>query len=98
MAFCDCPAEQLCERCYGRELAVKARQADVVGQCWAERVCRGELRWRESWPEHEATTLAIAARKVEQLAADPRLRAELAVACSAGAAAWWQRRPARYRA
>jgi hypothetical protein len=34
---------------------------------------------------------------VRQLASDPRLRDELAVMCIAGAAAWWERRPAAYR-
>jgi hypothetical protein len=33
----------------------------------------------------------------ESLAADPRLVDDLAAACSQGAAAWWQRRPDRYR-
>lgn len=75
----------------------KRGQADVLGQCWAERICRGELRAQPAWPQHEEKTLAIARRLVGRLAEDPRLVAELAVACSAGAAAWWVRRPARYR-
>jgi hypothetical protein len=93
-----CQPGALCERCYGRELAVKGRQADVVGQCWAERTARrAEHRGRVSWPDDERA-LAIAERLVAQLAPDPRLRVELAKACVAGAAAWWGRRPARYRA
>lgn len=97
MALCDCPPDQLCERCYGRELIVLARQVDVVGQCWAERTAlRPEHRGRASWPDDERA-LAIAERLVEHLATDPRLRAELATACVAGAVAWWERRPTRYR-
>lgn len=93
-----CTADALCERCYGRELVVKARQADVVGQCWAERTARHPAhRGRASWPDDERA-LAIATRLIAQLSADPRLRAELAGACVAGAAAWWRRRPAGYRA
>lgn len=92
-----CFDDQLCERCYERELIVKSRQADVIGQCWAERTARRvECRGRERWPDDERA-LAIAERLVAQLSADPRLRAELAVACVAGAAAWWERRPAGYR-
>lgn len=98
MAPCTCDPTELCERCYGRELAVKARQADVIGQCWAERAARHqEHRGRASWPSGERA-LAIAERLVEHLAADPRLRAELAKACVAGAGAWWERRPTGYRA
>jgi hypothetical protein len=97
MAPCVCPADQLCERCYSRELIVKSRQADVVGQCWAERTARHpEHRGRTSWPDDERSR-AIAVRLVENLAADQRLRAELAAACVAGAATWWRRRPAGYR-
>jgi hypothetical protein len=88
---------QLCDDCLGRELLAKRGQADVLGQCWAERICRGELRARDAWPTLEEKTLQIARRQVRSLAKDPRLIDKLAVACSAGAAAWWQRRPPRYR-
>lgn len=97
MPLCTCPPDALCELCYGRELLAKRGQADVLGQTWAERVGRRpEYRGRASWPDDERA-LAIARRLVENLAADPRLRAELAVACVAAAVAWWERRPARYR-
>lgn len=92
-----CADEELCERCFGRELTAKRSQARVVGECWAERVCRGVLRSQPSWPEHDKA-LRIARRLVATLAKDPRLLDRLAVACVCGAAAWWQRRPARYRA
>jgi hypothetical protein len=92
-----CASVQLCDRCYGRELIVKRPQARVVGACWAERICRGDLRAREAWPEHDDKTLGIARRLVSALTRDPRLREELAVVCSRGAAVWWQRRPLRYR-
>lgn len=92
-----CAEDRLCERCYGRELLAKRRQAGVIGQCWAERICRGELRAQPSWPEHGDKAIHIARRLVSRLAQDPRLLDELAVACSSGAAAWWARRPARYR-
>lgn len=93
-----CTDAALCEHCYGRELMVKRRQAGVIGQCWAERICRGELRAEPAWPEHGDRTIQIARRLVRSLARDPRLLDQLAAACSSGAAMWWQRRPARYRA
>ena len=93
-----CVDDRLCERCYGHALLAKGRQAGVIGQCWAERICRGPLRAQPAWPEHGEKTLRIARRLVGALAKDPRLLDELAAACSRGAAAWWQRRPARYRA
>jgi hypothetical protein len=92
-----CPDDQLCEHCFGRALLVKRRQAGVIGQCWAERICRGELRARPAWPEHDDKAILIARRLVGSLAKDRRLLDELAAACSSGAAAWWQRRPERYR-
>lgn len=92
-----CEPAALCDACYGRELAVKSRQANVAGQCWAERVARRpEFRGRESWPD-DARALELATAKVVNLSPDPRLRADLARACLAGAAAWWARRPPRYR-
>lgn len=97
MALCDCAAEQLCERCFGRELAAKSGQAAALGQVWAESICRGELRAIETWPELAPRTLAMARRKVRQLGQDPRLLEQLALACSRGAATWWAGRPARYR-
>ena len=97
MSSCDCPSAALCDACFERELGAKHGQAEVLGQVWAEAICRGELRKREAWPELEPKTVAIALRKVAPLTPDPRLRAELARACSAGAAAWWARRPERYR-
>jgi hypothetical protein len=72
--------------------------AGVIGQCWAERICRGELRAEPAWPERGEKTIRIARRLVASLSKDPRLLDDLAAACSSGAAAWWQRRPARYRA
>jgi hypothetical protein len=92
-----CAEEVLCDRCYGRELASRRPQARVIGACWAERVCRGELRRRAAWPAHEGKALEIARRLVSSLAKDARLRELLAAACSSGAAAWWERRPMRYR-
>jgi hypothetical protein len=92
-----CTRVQLCDRCYGRELITKRPQARVVGECWAERVCRGARRAQQAWPEHDEKTITIARRLVSALAHDPRLRDELAAACARGAAAWWQRRPPRYR-
>ena len=93
-----CDDDQLCERCFGRELTAKRGQARVVGECWAERICRGALRAKPVWPEHDGKALRIARRLVLTLAKDPRLIDKLAVACNGGAAAWWQRRPERYRA
>lgn len=92
-----CQPIALCVTCYGRELTAKRGQAAALGQCWAERVCRGEHRQREAWPTGEPKALTIARRLVSALATDPRLLEELARACDAGAAAWWARRPDGYR-
>jgi hypothetical protein len=92
-----CIDDQLCDGCYGRAMLARRGQADAIGQVWAERVCRGELRARAAWPEHEPKTLAIARGLVARLARDLRLLEALARVCSAGAAAWWQHRPAQYR-
>ena len=92
-----CTPATLCARCYQRELASRRPQARAIGQMWAERICRGELRGREAWPTEDPKTIAIARRKVAQLARDPRLLELFAVACSEGAAAWWAGRPAKYR-
>lgn len=93
---CACPDEQLCDKCFGRARVAALGPARVIGECWAERVCRGEHRAREAWPTGEKPR-AIALRLVAQLSRDPRMHPELAVACLAGAAAWWERRPAGYR-
>jgi hypothetical protein len=92
-----CIDDKLCDACLGRELLSKRGQAEAVGQIWAEQVCREELRAQPAWPADEPKTLAIARRRVARLARDPRLLDALAQACSAGAAAWWQRRPPQYR-
>jgi len=92
-----CTDDQLCERCYGQAVRAKDHQAGVIGQCWAERVCRGEFRAQAGWPENDPKTVAIARRLVRALARDPRLLDALARACTAGAAAWWRSRPAGYR-
>jgi len=94
-----CTPEALCEGCYARDLLAKRQQAGVIGQCWAERIARRhlELRVQPAWPEHEERTLDIARRLVARLSTDPRMIDVLAVACSRGAAVWWERRPARYR-
>jgi hypothetical protein len=95
--LCTCPKTELCAACYGRELVSHRGQAAAIGQCWAEEVARRpEYRGHERWPDDERA-MEIARRRVRQLAADPRLRDELAVMCIAGAAAWWERRPAAYR-
>lgn len=97
MALCTCKDDQLCEPCFGRELTAKRGQARTLGQCWAERVARRAKQHRDdSWPEG-ARALEIARRQVAPLARDPRLVDELALACLAGAAAWWAKRPERYR-
>ena len=38
------PPIDLPEEPYGRELFAKCRQAAQIGECWAERICRGDLR------------------------------------------------------
>ena len=69
----------------------------MIGACWAERVCRGELRRQAAWPPHEGKAREIAFRLVRKLAKDPRLLEVFADECARGAAAWWADRPARYR-
>ena len=94
----DRPSADRSEHSFGHELFAKQRQAAEIGQWWAERICRGELRAQPAWPQHDEKTLAIARQHVASLAKnDPRLLEPLARACSAGAAAWWERRPMRYR-
>ena len=93
-----CREDWLCELCFRQELLAKLRQARVIGRAWAEGICTGELRAQPIWPEQSAKTLTIARRLVGLLAKDPRLLDELAAACSAGAAEWWDRRPDQYRA
>jgi hypothetical protein len=95
--FVCCTEDDLCGRCFRRELAAKRPQARVIGACWAERICRGELRQRVAWPASEGKALEIARRLVSSLAKDPRLRDELVIACSSSAALWWRDRPPRYR-
>ncbi len=94
----DRASTELSEQAYGRALFAKRGQAAQLGECWAERICRGDLRAQPVWPEHDEKALVIARQLVASLAKnDPRLLDELARACSAGAAAWWERRPMRYR-
>lgn len=94
----DRPPTELLEPSHDRDLLAKRDQAVEIAQGWAERVCRGDLRPREAWPEHDEKALASARQQVASLAGnDPRLLEDLARACSTGAAAWWERRPMRYR-
>jgi hypothetical protein len=80
----------LCAGCHGRELTAKLPQARVVGATWAERTARDPAhRGYASWPDGPKT-IAIARRRVAQLATDPRLTAELARSCITGAAACWE--------
>jgi hypothetical protein len=81
-----CRSAALRQACHGRELTAKLGQARVVGETWAERVCRGDHRKVAAWPQDDKA-LAIARRLVAQLAADPRLVSELARVCVSGAAA-----------
>ncbi|HET9893207.1 MAG TPA: hypothetical protein VFQ42_22205 [Mycobacterium sp.] len=58
--FVCCPEDNLCDSCYGRDRLIKRGQADVIGQCWAERICRGALRAREAWPDHTGKAAELA--------------------------------------
>jgi len=71
----DCRPEGLCAGCYGRELMEKRGQAALIGQCWAERICRGALRAQPAWPTHDERTLRMARDKVAQSTRDPRFLA-----------------------
>ncbi|HEX3475734.1 MAG TPA: hypothetical protein VHT91_11960 [Kofleriaceae bacterium] len=82
----DRPPTELPEPSDGRDLPANLGQAVDV------------LRAREAWPEHDTKALAIAWQQVASHASnDPRLLEDLARACSAGAAAWWERKPMRHR-
>lgn len=94
----DRPPTELPESSHDRDLLAKRDHAVEIAQGWAERICRGDLQAREAWPEHDDKALAVARQQVAPLAGnDPRLLEDLARASSAGAAAWWDRRPMRYR-
>lgn len=94
----DCRAELLCAGCYGHTVMGCREQARVTGEVWAEQVGRRpEHRGQASWPV-DARALAIARRRCVPLSADQRVVDELAAVCLRGAAAWWERRPAGYRA
>jgi len=94
----DRPPAELSEHSYGRELFAKLGQAAEIGQSWAERICgascvrkrRGRSTTRGRWRSRDSRSRRFAS-------SDPRLLEPLARACSAGAAAWWERRPMRYR-
>jgi len=99
--YCDepgCSQESLCEGCFGRELIAKREQARVVGEVWAEVIGsrHSEYRKEPAWPV-AAKSFAQARERVRMLGRDPRLVDELARVALQGAAAWWLRRPARYR-
>jgi len=93
-----CRTEQLCASCLSRALAALRPQARTVGAVWCESVCRRDARARAAWPAESDRLLAIARRRVASLAQDERLHGELTQAAIAGASAWWERRPAKYRA
>jgi len=94
----DRPPTELPELSHDRDLLAKRDQAVEIAQGWAERICRGDLRTREAWPEHDEKALAIARQQVAPIAGnDPRLLEDLARACNAGVAAWWVRRPMQRR-
>jgi len=94
----SCVPEQLCSSCLGQALAALRPQARVAGAVWCESVCRRDARARAAWPAQGERVTAIAVGKVASLARDERLHGELARAAIAGAVAWWERRPGRYRA
>src|ERR1043166_309038 len=85
---CNCPDNELCQRCYERDRPTLLRHADALGQCLAERLCRGELRALAEWPSTSAT-LQMVTDEVAALTADDRMRRECARACADGAATWW---------
>lgn len=94
-----CLPQMLCWRCLPRERKEKMPMARTIGICWAELVARRFARWRarESWPTETETAARFARAKVQHLARDPRLLAELLAACLAGAELWWLQRPGQYR-
>lgn len=101
MSYCPeatpCAAAALCSVCFARELLAKRGPAGAIGQVWAERVARAGYGDRQAWPAGEERTLGIARRLVAALAQDERLLEELALVADGAAAAWWERRPERYR-
>ncbi len=86
-----CPTCQrqppLCESCLGQHLTWNASAANRIGHAWA-RAVRAVMP-DQRWPAYDASAKirAIAARKVERLAAgDAQLRDGLARICAAAAA------------
>jgi hypothetical protein len=55
-----CRAAELCDRCLAGAIAARRPQSRVIGACWAESICRGELRARDAWPTRDERTIAIA--------------------------------------
>jgi hypothetical protein len=83
----DCrPNGTLCGACRVQALRWLAGTASCRGGVWAERVVR-RLRGRglQPWPACEGKAARIAARQVEDLGRDMRLRCQLAVICHAAA-------------
>jgi hypothetical protein len=94
----DRPPTELPEPSHGRDLLAKRDQAAEIEPWRAERICRDDLRTREARSEHDEKALAVAWQQVASVASnDPRLLEDLARACSAGAPAWWERKPMRHR-
>lgn len=89
---CGCPRDHLCDRCLDRARGWFGGVAQSRGEAWAGRVAaaRPDLLGRP-WPDDERAR-AMAARRVDDLTADPRLVAELVPEVQRGAARAWSRR------
>jgi hypothetical protein len=91
----SCKPGWLCEGCRRCAEVVLTRQARVLGAVWAERIARVR-GWEPEWPSGERAWKR-ARELVTPMAGDARLEKPLAAACMDGAAAWWAKRPERYR-
>jgi len=91
-----------------RVSAIAIAQARLVGIQWAQKVCTGEYKARERWPDYDDKLKAIARRLVAGIARgehdrrytpipEDQLLDALAAACNDEAATWWEKRPARFR-
>jgi hypothetical protein len=91
VAIGHCPLDALCDRCLDDAFGTLKGTAACRGEAWARDVASkvSAARRRQAWPRSSPKAAAIALRKVEDLARDPRLLARLAVELEAWAARAW---------
>lgn len=86
--LCSCPRDRLCDGCLESGFDQLKGVGACRGEAWAMRVAARVGRSRP-WPSYEGRAAELAATQVEDLTADPRLRALLAAQVAGWAARWW---------